>query len=169
MSDEATDSAENNENDSEFEFTLEGPGVKISRSVPADRLPALLAVLLGTADIGDPFVVAEGTGEPESSQSRDRPRRTPAEFLGETKAKTNAEKIAAFAWYQEEHGESGVKREQLEGLFRQAGQTVPGNLARDIRNAEEKRLIGEDPSDPDLFYVTSTGREQLRRDGDEAE
>lgn len=147
-----------------YNVTIEGPGVDISQSIPAERLPSLLAVVLGTWSGQLPSDASGGGLTPAGMDPEGRPGRTPAEFLNATQASTNAERIAAFAWYKAAvAGENGVHRDDLPELFRDAHESVPANMSRDINKAKKAGLIGEDPDEEDLFYITATGKETLKK------
>jgi hypothetical protein len=86
------------------------------------------------------------------------------EFLNETRAKTNTEKITAIGAYLHQHRDRRVfsARDMSEG-FRAAAEPVPGNVNRDLRTTRRFGWIAEDPSEPHNFYVTREGFSMVER------
>lgn len=147
-----------------YKISIDGPGVEISKEVSGDTFATVIAVLFGSGE-GARIPGFAGAADPtESSDQRtSRPNLSPAEFLQQTNASTNRERIAAFAWYASEHLEQdGILQDDLPDLFRRAHQSVPKNMRRDVRQAKRDGLVDEHPEDSDQLYVTQTGRETLR-------
>lgn len=94
--------------------------------------------------------VYDGPAEPE----RRRNGLTPRDALEAAGAKTNPEKIVAFALYVEQQGgKDTFTIEDIKPLFRQARESVPRNLSRDLDTAIRSNWIAA-AEDKGEYYVT---------------
>jgi hypothetical protein len=79
---------------------------------------------------------------------------TPRDALDTAGAKTNPEKIVAFALYVEQQGgKDTFTIEDIRPLFRQARESAPGNLSRDLDTAIRSNWIAA-AEDKGEYYVT---------------
>jgi hypothetical protein len=84
------------------------------------------------------------------------------EFLEESGAKKNFEKITALGLYiEDELGAESFSRNDVREAFERAREPMPGNFARDFGNAIEAKWIAEVRGSKDVFHVTSTGRKAV--------
>lgn len=84
---------------------------------------------------------------------------SPVEFMQEKAPATNAQKIAAFAYYRERfEGQARFSRGDLKGYFSKVRETPPGNYDRDFASAVKQGWIHEDGSES---YLTSKGLEAV--------
>jgi len=84
------------------------------------------------------------------------------EFLNTSSAKRNPDKITAIAIYLRDHlDRETFSRDDVKGLFRKAGEPVPGNYARDFAVAVSSGWIAEDHNTSGEYYVTNSGEEAL--------
>jgi hypothetical protein len=79
---------------------------------------------------------------------------SPKEALEASGAKTNPEKIVAFALlvYQQS-GKEAFTLEDVKPLFRQAREATPGNLARDLATAIRSGLVAEAETNGEYYVV----------------
>jgi len=81
------------------------------------------------------------------------------EFLEETQATRNPDKITAIAEYLALHEEVELfTRDDIKGRYRSAGEAAPANFPRDFAWALRNGWVAEDSKSPGSFYVTSKGR-----------
>jgi hypothetical protein len=92
----------------------------------------------------------EGSAAPE----RRRTGLTPRDAIAAAGAKTNSEKIVAFALYVERQGgKDTFTIEDIKPLFRQARESAPGNLSRDLDTAIRSNWVAT-AEDKGEYYVT---------------
>jgi hypothetical protein len=111
--------------------------------------------------------VADGTAAPK----RPRAGLTPRDVLDSSGAKVNPEKIVAFALYVEQQGgKDTFTIEDIRPLFRQARETAPRNLSRDLDAAIRSNWVAAS-SVKGEYYVTElaadvleTGFDKIRPD-----
>lgn len=78
------------------------------------------------------------------------------EYLIDSEAKTNPQKILIFAMYLKEMaGNESFSIEEVKSLFRKAAEIVPKNFFRDVRASVKNGWITEESRG--IYYVTSTG------------
>jgi hypothetical protein len=135
----------------EFSLKLEGNGVSIERMVNRSIAMAILAAVLG----GSEATAASHTA-PEAAPTV--PNISPREFLAQTGATSNAEKLTALGQYLCEHEKAeSFSRDDVRGAFRRAHEVIPKNLPRDFGTAVQSGWIHESPGKAGRFYVTRTG------------
>jgi hypothetical protein len=82
-------------------------------------------------------------GSDLSAAPERRPALTPRAALEAAGAKTNSEKIVAFALYVEQQGgKETFTIEDIKPLFRQARESAPGNLSRDLDATIRSNWVG---------------------------
>ena len=87
---------------------------------------------------------------------------SPRERLIEVNAKTNPQKILTLGQYVIDRDRSeNFSAADIKSLFGRAGEPIPRNLGRDIREAVRLGFIYEDESISDHFIVTGKGLEAL--------
>lgn len=157
----------------DFTVEIEGPGMSVVRQTDGATVAGVVRLLFAgengnglesmlvdkaTADNGR----AAGEGPPA-----EEPQISIGEFLDQVGASNNFQRIAAIALYHREHlGEQFVAQRDLPGWFERAGRSAPKNLSRDVREAIKRRLIAERTEEDGQLFVTGTGEEQLRSNGD---
>jgi hypothetical protein len=92
----------------------------------------------------------------EQSVVKNSKRESIVEFLQRTKAATNPQRIACFAFYREKiEGQQNFSRSDLSGYFAKAKLPAPGkNYSRDFNNAVKEGWVHEDA---DKSYLTQKG------------
>lgn len=104
---------------------------------------------------------AGGSGTVGSSTGSRRSGLTPRDALAVAGANTNPEKIVAFALYVEQQGgKETFTLEDIKPLFRQARESTPGNLSRDLDAAIRSGWVAAS-SDKGEYYVTESAARVL--------
>jgi hypothetical protein len=112
-----------------------------------------------SSPVGPPPVEGSGTGDLASE--RRRLGLTPRDALVSADAQTNPEKIVAFALYVERQGSKDTfTLEDIKPLFRQARESVPGNLSRDLDSAIRSGWVAA-ASEKGEYYVTDVAVDVL--------
>jgi len=111
------------------------------------------------APVGPPESVGEVNGS--AAPGRRRAGLNPRDALESAGAKTNPEKIVAFALYVEQQGgKDTFTMDDIKPLFRQARETPPKNLSRDLDAAVRLNWIAQ-ASDKGEFFVTEVAADVL--------
>lgn len=148
-----------------FMVSIKGDGVTIEKTVPEDVARQLITLIMGGAALYEPVSRREtlvSTNGTDGSSHPPRPggRRTSLrEFLEETQATRNPDKITAIAEYLVRHEEVELfTRDEIKGRYRSAGEAPPANFPRDFAWAVRNGWIAEDSKSSGSYYVTSKGR-----------
>jgi len=142
-----------------YELELKGDGISVSRKVSQQVALQIISVAMGGTDIG-PAAATRGTGAPRQTSAGQV--MAIREFLNTSSAKRNPDKITAIAIYLRDHlDRETFSRDDVKGLFRKAGEPVPGNYARDFAVAVSSGWIAEDHNTSGEYYVTNSGEEAL--------
>lgn len=143
-----------------FEIKISGPGINVERTVSQETALSVVGALMG----GHQFrkgVPLSATKTKEPLNQGDRPAQTLREFLNESGAKTNKEKIAAIGQYTSAANERGTfTTEDIRSGFRTAHEPPPKNLSRDINSACAAGWIHQSEESGD-FFVTNSGLQSL--------
>ncbi|MGH9339500.1 MAG: hypothetical protein ACRD1R_07910 [Acidobacteriota bacterium] len=145
-----------------YSLKLEGRGISVSRDVGQDVARAILDIVMGGNVRARPGKAAP---EPDDvREDRGRPSLSLHEFLENSGAKRNPDKIAVFGQYLMEHeGRREFSRDELRGRFREAGEAVPANFPRDFSWALKNGWIAEDSENRGSYYVTKKGKEAIEQ------
>lgn len=147
------------EKPNEYQLSLTGAGVTIQRDIPEDVALNIVALVMGgRVSGGRPDVrgVSRVAAPVPSSGA------TAGEFLTDTGAKRNPDKIAALAVYMtDELGQETFSRDDIRRMFQQAGDPIPGNFTRDFTWAIRNRWIGSVIGSSSEYRVTNKGREAV--------
>jgi hypothetical protein len=143
-----------------YSLRLEGRGISVSRDVGQDAARAILDIIMGGEVRGRTGTLAS---EPnDSSEERGRPPLSLREFLENSGAKRNPDKIATIGRYIISYeGKQVFGRDEVKGRFREIGEPLPSNFSRDFAWALRSGLIAEDPGNRGLYYVTNKGIEAI--------
>lgn len=159
-----------------FTVSVDGAGVKIEKSVPAGVARDVINVLMGgpPASIGSYPAATLGiggsvastgftTGSPASVAGPVGGRRISLrEYLDESQASRNPDKITAIAEYLYVHESAELfTKDDIKGRFRSAGEAPPANFPRDFAWAVKNGWIAEEVKSPGSFYVTQKGRQAI--------
>lgn len=164
MDDTNDRSNEGSEEVTNYKLNLEGPGLKVERALTEVQAFEVLAVLMGGA-------VGLGADTPPARASREaavaRTRGTAGrglslrEYFDEAEPKRNPDKILVVASYLKAiEGVEAFSPDDVKGRFRSAGETVPGNWARDFRWVVQNGWVAEDQGSGD-YYVTKKGEDAV--------
>lgn len=140
-----------------YELSLTGGGLELKRSLTEGQALEVLAAVMGVDPPG-----RGGAGAPrESAQARARGGGAHGlslrEYFDDAQPKRNPDKILVVASYLKEiEGVELFTPDDLKTRFRSAGESVPGNWARDFRWAIQNGWIAEDQTSGD-YYVTKKG------------
>lgn len=148
------------DNDELYVVSVKGDGISIEKSVPASVARQVINAVMGGSITG---------ASAEPGKREDRPnafngarRLSLREFLEETQAKRNPDKITVIAEYLFEfEGQELFARDDIKSRFRLAGEAAPANFPRDFSWTVRNGWIAEDPKSPESFYVTQKGRNAI--------
>jgi hypothetical protein len=143
-----------------YKVRIVGPGINVDRQISESQANHLLVSLLTPHA---PVHVPSNQGSREPTPQIDAGTHegegdSIAEYLSAVSAKTSPEKIAAIGVFLQRHRKmSSFGRDNLEIEFPAAGESVPKNLHRDIKNTIRERWIAVRPGEKGAYYVTKTG------------
>jgi ABC-type sugar transport system substrate-binding protein len=144
-----------------YKLSLEGNGITVAREVPESVARAIIALVMG----GNPL--SGGSAAPpivgvvaNSALSGGVAAQSVREYLDETDAKRNPDKIVAIAGYLKSQGTTSFSRDDVKQQFPKAGESIPGNYARDFALAVSTGWIAEH-ANTGTFYVTTKGEKAI--------
>ena len=140
------------EQKNEFTFTLKGKGINVENTVDQKTALTVLSIIWGDTPATVPSVAPE-----DETPDRGRKRVSMGEYIDQTGASTNKERIVAIGLYLSEYKDSDTfSRDDVVAGFRSAREPMPKNLTRDLSSTAEARWI-EETEESGVYYVTSTG------------
>lgn len=159
------DSETRDVSEASFQVSIKGPGItvdkKVSDSVALQLVAALMSPTIG-ADTLQPFHPA-GRSKP-TTVTAPQPMSDAVsigEYLESLEARRNPDKIVAIGLYVKEYQASDTfVKDDIKRYFRQAGETPPANLSRDMRAALTARWIApsaESDAESGSYWVTKKG------------
>ena len=137
-------------------LTMSGNKLSYNDDITVVQAAQIISYLHAGIALTSPVTPSPAVAESDSpaASERRRPGLTPRDALEATGAKTNPEKIVAFALYVEQQGgKDAFTIEDIRPLFRQARESVPGNLSRDLDAAIRSNWIAA-AEDKGEYYVT---------------
>jgi hypothetical protein len=148
--------------DPEYKVVVTGPGMEVERQISESVALSILSVVMG----GGRGAASRGTGADEPSERIERGSRglgmSEGEFLEESGAKKNFQKVTALGYFiEEELQQESFTRNDVREAFDRAREPMPGNFARDFGVAVEATFIAEVRGSNDQFHLTSTGRKAV--------
>lgn len=146
-----------------FKIHIEGSGLNFDfdREVEDTVVARIMSLLLGVRASQATPIQGSGQGSGAAPVLEPLPADSPRECLDGCRAKTNRDKIAALAFYLRSDGRDFFAPKELPGLFVQAGEPRPKNLARDLKAALRAGWIARNPGDSDQYYLTKRGEEAV--------
>lgn len=151
-----------------YEVSVSGDGISIKKSVPSEIARGVMSLLMGGAAPQSPGVIGQansttGAAAPTgASASGAGARMSLREFLDDTQATRNPDKITTIAEYLLQHeGTELFTKDDIKGRFRSAGEAPPGNFPRDFSWTVKNGWIAEEIKTPGSYYVTKKGREAI--------
>lgn len=147
------------ENPRVFKIKLEGDGVSLERKIGASEAVAVMQIVMGEAmPAGLPPTPSPKTptfsGSSGGSQSL-------GEFLQESEARRNPDKIVAIAVYLQRQGVKTFSRDDIKSRFQEAGEPTPRNFGRDFRWATSVKWIAPAAGTDGEFHLTNSGRKAV--------
>ena len=137
--------------DEDFALTLVGDGISIEKKVNRQIAIAVFKAVFGGG-------AAETPVERVEADDQLRIALSPREFLTESEASNNAEKITALGHYMRVHeAKENFSKEDLKEGFRRAHEVIPKNLSRDVGIAIKAGWIHAAPGKAGRYYMTHTG------------
>jgi hypothetical protein len=144
-----------------YTISVRGKGITVEKSVPAQVARQVVNVVMGGA-VSDSASVSGNRADGPSAPTPGVRRTSLREFLEESEARRNPDKITVIAEYLLRFEEAELfTREDIRGRFRLAGEAVPANFPRDFTWAVRNGWVAEDPKSPGSFYVTQKGRNAI--------
>jgi hypothetical protein len=137
-------------------LTMSGSKLSYSDDITVAQAAQIISYLhggIGLTSLASPPQAVAGSDGPAVSERR-RTGLTPRDALEAAGAKTNPEKIVAFALYVEQQGgKETFTIEDIKPLFRQARESVPANLSRDLDAAVRSSWVAA-AEDKGEYFVT---------------
>jgi hypothetical protein len=127
---------------------LEGDGLLYDSETTAFNAAQIIGFLQGQEN-------QSVSTAPRSSliEAANKPRISPREALVVSNAKTNPQRITALGHYVAEvNGDNGFSLEEVKKALRRAGEPMPKNFGRDVKEAIKNGLIYEE--EPDHYVLT---------------
>ena len=150
--------------DAKYKLSLSGGGLKFDHEVDQATARAVLNLVLGGGSpprAPDSHQRAPANGEEAGLRiDASHPRGnnlSVGEFIAQVAARRNPDKIVAIGAYLKQEGKSEFTAEDIKPMFQQAGESTPGNFARDWRWAQTAKWIAPVGGRGKSFYVTNTG------------
>jgi hypothetical protein len=149
-----------------FKVSIKGPGINVEREVPEAQANALLVALLTgkpPAPSGDPShppasKANASTGGAPGALTTDVEADSLAGYLAAANARTGPEKITCIGAYLKKYEKvESFDRSALEERFPAAGESVPKNLPRDLKEAVRRGWIASKVGEAGTYYVTGSG------------
>ncbi len=147
-----------------YSLKLEGEGLSLDQEVTREVAVRIVSLVFGGTE---PAATPPGTGGGAGSGSIERT--TPdaqgisvGEFIEQVGAKRNPDKIVAMGVHLKDSGADKFTSEEIKPLFQDAGESTPGNFARDLKWAQNAKWIAPTTGDPNTFYVTKKGEKAVR-------
>ena len=149
----------------EFTLKLSGPGIDLDQTISEEIAQRIVLTTFGSLlPPAPPRNRGGGTpGESPDADVDDNDADSIAEFVTNSTAKRGPDKITAIAHYLKKHGgQQTFTRPNIEQGFVDAGDSVPGNLPRDMKWAVKAGWIAHKPGQRGTFYVTGTGSKAVQ-------
>jgi hypothetical protein len=146
-----------NQSQETFTISLSGSGIDIKREVSANKLAAVMSVIMGP-DTPE----ASPARAPVDGGSAGLTKLSLREFLDSVKATTKPDQIVAIGQYMAAHERKDTfSRDDIKVRFQSARERLPSNFPRDFSTAIGKGLIAEDHAKTGQYYVTSKGMQAV--------
>lgn len=141
----------------QFVLTLVGHGISIDKTVDRKTAMAIVAAVLSDGAIQGPIDRVDTSVRREKNLAT-----SPAEFLSDSRASSNAEQITALGHFICRHeGKENFSKNDIKEGFRRAHEVMPKNLPRDFGTARKSGWIDEIPGRNGQYYVTNTGMQLI--------
>jgi hypothetical protein len=146
----------------EFKLKLTGPGINLDQTISEDVAHRVVLTAFGSYAAAPP----PPPGSPSATPSVNpvtHADESLAEFVNDSGAKRGPDKITAIAHYLKKiRGQQTFTRPNIEQGFVDAGDSVPGNLPRDMKWAVKAGWIAAKPGQSGTYYVTGSGSQTVQ-------
>jgi hypothetical protein len=141
-----------------FKVAVSGPGLNLEQDVDQGVALSIVTLVMGGAVPTGQYVPPTGQNGPMRQVPQvPLDNLSVGEFLEESAAKRNPDKIVAIAAFlQKYRGIERFTRNDVANQFQAAGEVPPGNFPRDFNGAIANRFIAEH-QEKGSYYVTRTG------------
>ena len=154
--------------DTRYRIVLTGEGLTVDREVDQPTALAILNIVLrdGAGALapdlhpGPPVTPAGAELRGESGVATGGGLSV-GEFIAQSSAKRNPDKIVSIGEYLTRQGRSEFTIADIRPMFQQAGEPMPGNFMRDWRWTLAAKWIAPVAGNDKVFYVTNTGRQAV--------
>lgn len=144
-----------------YALTLDGNGVTVKRDIPESVARAVIALVMGGSTAPSSVAVSTGVGAAGNPPPTGTTvAQSVREYLDETDAKRNPDKIVTVAGYLKSQGQLSFSRDDIKQQFPKAGEPIPGNYARDFALAVSTGWIAEH-ANTGSFYITGKGEKAI--------
>lgn len=145
--------------DSGFNIVIQGPGVRVDRTIPESTVYKVLQLLLHAGE--------EVRRERAVSRAEAENRRSLRRAFQRHRPTSHAERMALVVAFVERVHERAARRDEIADWLVLAGEPVPSNFSRDLSLAQEKGLIiPVEGEGPERYELGRRGRLRFRMPGD---
>lgn len=142
------------------DIKIQGEGITFEDNIPRELVPQIINLCISSHN-------AEKAASSDSPFALfDTPKKTAresvVEYLQRRNARSNSEKILAFAGYIKDVQDRDIfYSNEIKSLFRDAREILPANFTRDFNLVIGNGWIHKDTENPDAYYITQTGLKAL--------
>lgn len=141
-------------------INIEGEGLSFEEQISKTVAAQIIGICIASGqsqerDNSNPFAAFDFAPNKQ-------PKESVVEYVQRHAAKSNPEKILAFAGFIKNiQGKESFFQNEIKSLFRDAREILPANFTRDFNLVISNGWIHSDPETKDLFYITQTGLKAL--------
>lgn len=140
-----------------IKVTISGEGLSFSADTNLLKAGQIISFLSDASNLSKNM-----NTEDSSIYAVSAPTKSPREALMASKAKTNAQKIAVFGLYlQEQYKTEVFDPTEIKNLFSRAGEPMPRNFSRDLKDAIKLNYIFSSPEDSNKYTLTERAKNQV--------
>jgi len=137
--------------------SIQGPGLSYKGEVSEVVAGQIMALCLGEKEP----MASVSTSRRESVQTGSGRKDSPGEYMNRFGPKRNPDKILVLAGYVHAVENRDFNPGEIKRLFREAGESLPGNFGRDFKWVLKNAWIARDPAKRGSFYITNSGLKVL--------
>jgi hypothetical protein len=143
-----------------YRVKVEGPGLNLDREISPEVVGKIVMLIIAGSS-AQTFQDRTGqylTINETISNDLQAPSLSVREYMDIHQPKRNPDKITAIGCFLNEYrAKSTFTKSDLEILFQEAAEPIPGNLPRDLKWAIRAGWVAVKPDDKSVFYVTKKG------------
>ena len=144
----------------QYKLALGGDGIKIEKEIPESLALQVVSLVMGGHSAGILAPKSHLTAGQKSLASG--ARLSVREYMDDTGAKRNPEKIVAIgAYLMEQLNQEAFTRKEVKLQFKNAAEAVPGNYTRDFDWAVSNRWLAPSTGSHKDYYVTKKGLDAI--------